>query len=128
MVNYAGFPKTTEKFIPDLRGKVHDDVVLDMRRHWLATYALRDAQIDVLDVTISKDTLINRDLVAGKPLLLILRQDVTGGWTITFDPKFKGYAGLGALDTTANTYTVILFYPPTENYCLFVAGITGGAL
>ncbi len=126
--NFAGFPKAIEKYIPNFQGKIHDDVALDMRRHWLATYALRDAAWDVLDMTITKDTLINRDLVAGKPLLLIIRQDTVGGWTITFDPKFKGYAGLGALDTTANTYTLILFYPPTEDYCLFLAGVTGGAL
>lgn len=124
----AGYPKLTEQYIPNFQGKIPDDVAIDIRRHWMATYALRDVQFDVVDITMTKDTLVNRDLVAGKPLLVILRQDVTGGWTATFDPKFKGQAALGPLDTTANTYTVIFFYSPSSDYTLFVAGITGGPL
>jgi hypothetical protein len=114
----VGFPKLkTERFIPNLKGKADDDVV----------------RMDVVDMTLTKDTLLDRDLVAGKPLLFILRQDATGGWNVTFQTlpdgslKFKGMTTVGALDTTANTFTTLLFFATSENEALIV-NITGGNL
>lgn len=129
-----GFPKLkTERFIPNLKGKADDDVVREVRRLWQSTYSLRDASMDVVDITLTQDTLLDRDLVPGKPLLFILRQDNTGGWAVTFQTlkdgslKFKGMTTFGALDTTANTFTSLLFFATTEDEALIV-NITGGNL
>jgi hypothetical protein len=126
-----GFPKLKDKFIPNLKGKADDDVVREVRRLWTSTFNLRDASMDVLDQTLTKDTLIDRDLVAGKPVLFILRQDNTGGHAVTFQTlkdgslKFKGLTAVGALDTTANTYVSILFYATSEDEAL-VVNVNGG--
>ena len=129
-----GFPKLkTERFIPNLKGKADDEVVKEIRRVWTSTYALRDASMDVVDLMLTKDTLLDRDLVAGKPLLFIFRQDSVGGHAVTFQTlkdgslKFKGVAWIGALDTTASTYTALFFYATSENEALLV-NVTGGNL
>ena len=128
-----GFPKLKDKFIPNLKGKADDDVIREIRRIWTSTFSLRDASMDVVDMTLTKDTLLDRDLVAGKPLLFILRQDATGGWNVTFQTlpdgslKFKGLATLGPLITTANTYTALPFYAISENEALLLY-MTGGNL
>lgn len=129
-----GFPKLkTERFIPNLKGKADDEVVKEIRRMWTSTYALRDASMDFVDLTLTKDTLLDRDLVAGKPLLFVFRQDSVGGWNVTFQTlrdgtlKFKGLTTYGALDTTANTYTALFFYATSQNEALLV-NVTGGNL
>jgi hypothetical protein len=130
-----GFPKLkTERFIPNLKGKADDDVVKEVRRLWNSTYALRDASSDLLDITLTQSMLINRDLVAGKPLLVILRQNSVGGWTWTWaknadqTTKFKGTALMTPLVTTGGTYTVATFYATSETEAILTSWLTGGSL
>lgn len=112
---------------PNLVGKVHHDVVEQIRLLRDATYDLRDVQIDVLDVILTSDKKIDRDLVAGKPFLVIARQDVTGGRTITWSSKFKG-TNLIVQVTTANTYTAVLFFSVSDSEALLIAWSSGGQL
>lgn len=129
------FPKVEadKRTIPSLKGLADFRVEQEVRRLWSASFQLQDAAIDVLDTTLTKDTLLDRPLAKGKPLLVILRQDTVGGWSVSWatNPdgslKFKGMSGW-TLDTTANTYSILIFYATSETEALVAAGVTGGNL
>ena len=129
-----GFPKLKDKFIPNLKGKADEDVIREIRRIWQSTFALRDASSDLLDVTLNRDMLIDRELVPGKQLLVILRQDTIGGWTWTWalnpdqSTKFKDTALMTPLVTTGGTYTVANFYATSETEAILTSWLTGGSL
>lgn len=120
-------PPNLKRTYPNLVGKVHHDVVEQIRLLRDATYDLRDVQLDVLDVLLTANKKIDRELAAGRPLLVILRQDVTGGRTVTWDSKFKG-TNLIVPVTTANTYTAVLFYSSSDSSALLVSWVSGGTL
>lgn len=126
-----GYPKLPDRFIPNLKGKANDEVVLEVRRIWNSVYGLRDAAFDIVDMTLTANALLDRDLVPGKPVLFLLRQDATGGRTADFqtlpngDLKWKGVGATVIGTTTANTYTVLLFMATTESEALLISTFTG---
>lgn len=132
------YPKVDPKnrMIPNLRQFVDFRVEQEIRRLWTSVYGVQDASLDISDQTLTKSTLLDRDLVAGKLLLFILRQDVTGGRTWTWaknkdakaTTKFKGTGLMTPLTTTANTYTTALFYCPSETEAILIGWLTGGSL
>jgi len=118
-----------QRFFPNLKGIVPYHAEVEFTQLRTLIYDLLDRQFQVYDVTMTKDTLVNPDTKAGRPLIVFLRQDATGGWLTTFAPKFKGMTtGLGTLDVTANTYTAIFFYPTTDTEVMLLGGITGANL
>jgi hypothetical protein len=129
------YPKIDAKnrFIPNLKDVAHLHVDQEVRRLWTSVFGVQDASTDILDQTLTKDTLLDRDLVAGKMVLFIFRQDTVGGHAVTFQTlkdgslKFKGISFVGALDTTPNTYTSLLFYATSSSEALLV-NVTGGNL
>ena len=126
-------PKVGERYIPDLRGKAHDDVATQIHRAWLSLYDLNDKTIDLLDQTLTANFRVDRQLQKGKPLLVILRQDTVGGWTVQWatNPdgslKFKG-TNLITLVTTLNTYTAVLFWSTGPTEAILITYSTGGSL
>ena len=126
--------KAIDRYVPSLKDKVHHDVETEVRRLWLSIFNLLDAKLDVLDMTLTANAKVDRELIAGRPLLVILRQNATGGWTVTWatNPdgtlKFKGQ-NLITLTTTANTYSALLFYAVSDKEAVLVSkDATGGTL
>jgi hypothetical protein len=99
----------------------------ESRLQWDALYSLRDKAWDVREFVLNGTRAMNIQTTIGKPLLVILIQDQVGGWAVSWPLKFRDTASLG-LDTTANTYTCILWYPLAEDKVLAIAGSTGVAL
>jgi hypothetical protein len=99
----------------------------ESRLQWDALYSLKDQKWDVQEFTLTENRGMNLVTFTGKPLLTILIQDQVGGWVVSWPAKFRDWANLN-LDTTANTYTTILWYPMAEDKVIAVGGMTGGIL
>lgn len=90
-------------------------------------FTLRDKQWDVREFVLSGTRIMNIQTTVGKPLLTVIIQDSVGGWAVSWPAKFRDSASL-SLDLTANTYSLILWYPMADDKVLAVAGVTGGLL
>jgi hypothetical protein len=105
----------------------------DSRLQWDALYGLKDAQINVVQLTLTNNSNIDATLTANSPTLFILSQDTVGGWTPTFvvnsdnSLKFLGTTSITWV-TTANTYTTLLFWATTTNKAYLVSYLSGGNL
>lgn len=100
----------------------------ELRLIWDAIYDLRDgAKSDVRVYKLTRSGWIDFDTFKGKPIIVILFQDGTGGWIPVFSPKFKGINTV-IWDTAPNTYTVLYMYPQEDAQVLCIAGVTGGSL
>ena len=99
----------------------------ESRLQWDALYSLRDKVWDVREYMLTGPRIIDVLTIVGKPLLIVLIQDVVGGWEVGWPLKFRDSASLN-LDLTANTYSTILWYPTADDRVLAVAGSTGAAL
>lgn len=107
--------------------EIHDDVKTEARLVRDALYNLRDKSWDIQQFTLTSSRSMNIQTIAGKPLLVVLIQDVVGGWKVSWPTKFRDSANLN-LDLTANTYTTILWYPVSDVMVIAVGGMTGGLL
>jgi len=100
----------------------------EIRLIWDAVYELRDtAKWDMKVLTVTKNTMIDFPTYKGKPVLVILKQDGVGGHILRFATKFKGINAI-VWDTTANTYSSVLFFPLLDDLVFCVSGVTGGAI
>lgn len=125
--------KTGERYIPSLKHVIPEKAEIEIQRIWKAVFGLTDLQIDVVDVTLTMPTRINRDLVAKQPVLVITRQDTTGGWAVEWATNADGslkFKGLGLVTpiTTANTYSAYLFIAVKATEAMLIAYVTGGNL
>jgi hypothetical protein len=113
------------RYYPDLGNEVTPVVKIEMKQVRDILYSLRDKVMwDIEEITLTKNILVNPVTYAGKPLLLIIYEDATGGWTPTFHAKFKGIAAI-VWDTTPSTYSTLFFYPVKDDVVLLISGVTG---
>jgi hypothetical protein len=116
------------RYYPNLSKDVSPTVRIEMKQVRDILYDLRDKVMwDVEQITLTKDILINPPTYEGKPLLLVVVEDATGGWIPTFHTKFKGMAAFTWV-TTANTYSTLMFYPVKDDVVLLLSGVSGMAL
>lgn len=100
----------------------------EIRLIWDGIYDLRDsAKFDIQFFLLTRPTQIDFPTYKGKPALVIIQQDATGGRVIRFASKFKGINSI-IWDTTPNTYSCVLMYPLQSDLVMCVAGVTGGEL
>jgi hypothetical protein len=122
-------PKTRDRYY--ISERFSNAVPQELKEAWRLAednmYHLRDRQMNVEIFTLTGARGMNINTIVGKPLLVILIQDVVGGWAVSWPAKFQDSASLN-LDLTANTYTCILWYPISAERVLAVAGSTGVAL
>lgn len=125
--------KAGNRYYPPLKDVVPYHAEVEFKQLRSIAYDLIDAKLDIVDTTLTASTRIDRDLVAGRFVAVIARQNVTGGWSTQFAPnkdgslKFKGTSVVTPV-TTANTYTIYLFLATSETEALLVAHETGGNL
>lgn len=125
--------KAGERYIPSLKDVIPYKAEVEVQRIWKAIYGLLDLQVDLVDLTLTMPTRIDRDILAKQPVLVVTRQDTTGGWAIEWATnadgslKFKGL-NLVTPDTTANTYSAYLFIGIKPTEAMLVAYVTGGNL
>lgn len=122
-----------QRFFPDLKHEVPYNTETELRQLRQYAYDLFDARTRVLDYTLSASKRVDVELIPGKPLVVIARQDTTGGWDVQWaaNPdgslKFKGTA-LVTLTTTANTYTAYYFMATSATEAMLIGYVTGGNL
>lgn len=96
----------------------------ESRLQWDALYDLKGNQPDVREFMLNSPRAMNILTQVGKPLLTILIQDMVGGWDVSWPLKFRGTSAF-VFDKTPNTYTVIFWYPVSEDKVLLIAGSSG---
>ena len=129
--------RNTERYYPsdNFPPGVSQEVTEEARLIRDAVYDLRDSRkaLDIIDQTITADFEVNpivlpqKQLVAGRFSLWILRQDIVGAHTITFTSVFKG-VNLITPVTTASTYSTFKFYHASASEALLVSWLSGGTL
>ena len=130
MVNTA---KAGARYFPNLKDQVPYHAETEFRQLRSMAYDLLDAKLDIVDKTLAASALIDRDLVAGRLLAIVARQNSVGCWSVQFATnkdgslKFKGTSVVTPV-TTANTYTVYIFLAMSEIEALLIAHETGGNL
>ena len=130
-------PTTTapasQRYFPNLKDQVPYHVETDHLQLRKMIYDLLDLKVEVLDYTLAASVRVDTDLVAGRPLVVLARQNTVGGWAIQWAThsdgslKFKG-TNLVTVTTTANTYTAYLFMATSTTEAMLVAFVTGGNL
>lgn len=124
---------SNQRYFPNLKGEVSYNTETELKQLRQYAYDLFDSRTRVLDYTLSASKRVDSVLIPGKPLVVIARQDVTGGWAIEWaaNPdgslKFKG-TNLVTVDTTANTYTAYYFLTISEREAMLISYVTGGNL
>ena len=133
MANSPNIAQAGSRFYPNLKDQVPYHAQVEFKQLRAMAYDLIDAKLDIIDKTISANTRIDADLVTGRFLAVIIREDVTGGWAVQFATnkdgslKFKG-TDIVTQSTAANTYTFYLFLGTSDIEALLVAHETGGSL
>ena len=115
------------RYYPQFAKDVHPQVVEEDRYLRDALYDLRDrlkSGFDYVQVTLHANYVVKPPLTAGKPIVMILMQDGTGGWLISFDPTIRGTNVLIPV-TTLNTYTAFILWPVSEKLAYLVSFVTG---
>lgn len=110
----------SERFPPSITPELREE----SRLTWDALYSLQDKRWDVREFVLNSPRAMNIITVVGKPLLVILTQDGTGGWAVSWPAKFRGTSSF-VHDLSPNTYTTILFYPVAEDKVLLISGSSG---
>jgi hypothetical protein len=122
-----------QRYFPNLKDEVPYNTETELKQLRQYAYDLFDSRTRVLDYTLSASKRVDAELISGKPLVVIARQDTVGGWNVEWATnadsslKFKGTA-LVTLTTTANTYTAYYFIATSEREAMLVSFVTGGNL
>lgn len=125
--------KAGERHFPSLKDIVPYKAEVDHTQLRSMIYDLLDVKTEVLDYTLTASRRVDAVLVKGRQLVVIARQNVTGGWAIQWanNPdgslKFKGTALVTPV-TTANTYSAYVFIATGPTEALLIAHETGGNL
>lgn len=126
-------PKTSQRYYPNLKDQVPYHAEQEFIQLRTLIYDLLDSKTQVLDYTLSASKRVDTTLVTGRLVVVIARQDTTGGWNVEWATnsdgslKFKG-TSLVTVTTTANTYTAYLFIATSATEAMLVAHETGGNL
>lgn len=122
-----------QRYYPNLKDQVPYHAETEFRQLRTMIYDLIDSKVQIADYTLAANKRVDAVLVAGKPLVVIARQDAIGGWTIDWATnadgtlKFKGTSAVTPT-TTAGTYTAYTFIATSPTEALLTAAITGGNL
>lgn len=124
---------TNQRYYPNLKDQVPYHAEMEFIQLRKMAYDLFDGKVDWVDKLLTASVRIDRDLIKGKPLVVIARQDTVGGWSIEWATntdgslKFKG-TSLVTVTTTANTYTAYIFLSTSTTEALLLGYVTGGNL
>lgn len=124
---------TNQRYYPNLKDQVPYHAEQEFIQLRKMAYDLFDGKVDWVDKTLDASWRVDRDLITGKPLVVIARQDTVGGRSVQWAPnpdgslKFKG-TSLVTVTTTANTYTAYLFLSTSSTEAMLISYVTGGNL
>jgi len=122
-----------QRYYPNLKDQVPYHAETEFRQLRTMVYDLIDSKPQILDYTLAAPKRIDAELVAGKTLYVIIRQDSIGGWAVDWatNPdgtlRFKGTALIIPV-TTAGTYSAYVFVAINSNEAMLIAHELGGNL